>query len=754
MHAEPSVEKIRDEKLYLPLGLTDAEYERVRQTLGRLPNYLETGLFGVLWSEHCSYKSSRMYLKTFPTTGPQVLQGPGENAGVVDIGEGLGIAFKMESHNHPSAVEPYQGAATGVGGILRDVFTMGARPIAFLNSLRFGPLTDAHTRYLFANVVAGIGGYGNCVGIPTVGGEAVFDPIYQYNPLVNAMCVGVLPADKIVKGIASGVGNPVFVIGSRTGRDGIHGATFASAEDPHAKERSAVQVGDPFLGKLLMEACLELMETGAVVGIQDMGAAGLTSSSAEMASRAGGGIEMYLDQVPTRETEMTPYEMMLSESQERMLVVMEKGKEAVAFEILQKWGLQVAEIGKVTEDGHLRLYFHGELVANVPVSALVDEAPVYERPVQAPDMLPGLTVTTPDTTLSPLEALQQLLIFPSIAEKRWIYQQYDTSVRASTLAGPGGDAALVLVPGTKKAVAMATDGNGRYVYLHPRKGGAIAVAEAARNVVCAGGQPLAITNCLNFGNPEKPEIMYQFREAVAGMSEACLALNTPVVSGNVSFYNESHGQDIYPTPVIGMVGVVEDMSFATPSGFQRVNSVIVLLGVQNIQLDGSLYWQLVANQPVGDAPYFDVEEEARVQMLVTQWIRAKLVRSAHDVSEGGLAVCLAEMCVQGKMGAAIDVHWTEGLLDEDVSKLAAGWLFSEAQGRIVLEVDRQNVAQVREWAEKQNVPLHILGITGGETFQIVHQSDIWISVDCSDLQEWYENAIPNVMHQPLVQTVN
>lgn len=744
MRTEPNAQQIHDQQLYRQLGLTDAEYERVVERMGRLPNYVEAGLFGVLWSEHCSYKSSRVYLKNFPTTGPQVLQGPGENAGVVDIGDGIGIAFKMESHNHPSAVEPYQGAATGVGGILRDIFTMGARPIAFLNSLRFGPMDDAHTRYLISNVVAGIGGYGNCVGIPTVGGEVVFDSSYTYNPLVNAMCVGVLPADGIVRGVASGVGNPVFVVGSRTGRDGIHGATFASAEDPHEKERSAVQVGDPFLGKLLMEACLELMATGAVVGIQDMGAAGLTSSSAEMASRAGGGIELYLDQVPTRESEMTPYEMMLSESQERMLVVMEKGREQVAFDILQKWGLQVAEIGKVTDDGKLRLSFHGEVVADVPVEALVDEAPLYERPLAETVAKPGLNVNLPAELPNHQSALFALLGDATIADKRWIHQQYDSMVRASTYQGPGGDAALVLVPGTEKAVALSTDGNGRYVYLNPRIGGAIAVAEAARNLVCAGAKPLAVTNCLNFGNPEKPEIMTQFKEATEGMSEACLALDTPVVSGNVSFYNESRGQDIYPTPVIGAVGVVDDLRYATASGLRQTHSALILLGVQDTKLDGSLYASQAAGQPYGDAPHFDVTEEARVQQLAQKLIRRHVVRSAHDVSEGGLAVALAEMCIQGRMGASIQVPAD--------ATFAAGWLYSEAQGRIVIEVGEADVARVLESALAAEVPAFVLGTTGSDELTIAQGVETWISVQTQSLVDVFESALTTHMTAPQVQT--
>jgi phosphoribosylformylglycinamidine synthase len=745
--AEPTPQQIQENALYREMGLTDEEYQRVTEMLGRLPNYVETGLFGVLWSEHCSYKSSRRYLRNFPTRGPQVLQGPGENAGVVDIGDGIGIAFKMESHNHPSAVEPYQGAATGVGGILRDVFTMGARPIAFLNSLRFGPLTDPHTRYLFANVVAGIGGYGNCVGIPTVGGEAVFDPSYTKNPLVNAMCVGVLPADQLVKGEAKGVGNPVFVVGSRTGRDGIHGATFASAEDPQSKERSAVQVGDPFLGKLLMEACLELIGTGAVVGIQDMGAAGLTSSSAEMASRAGGGIELYLDRVPVRESGMTPYEIMLSESQERMLVVLEKGKEDVAFAIFAKWGLQIAEIGRVTDDGLLRLWFHGEQVAEVPVNLLVDEAPVYDRPVRAPASLPGRDVPPPAQDTDVEAALLELLNDPSVADKRWIYQQYDTTVRVATYVGPGSDAAIVKVPGTEKAVALCADGNGRYVYLNPRRGGAIAVAEAARNIVCSGGVPLALTNCLNFGNPEKPEIMYQFAEATAGMSEACLALNTPVVSGNVSFYNESEGKDIYPTPIIGMVGLVEDLRFVTPSRFQQRGSAVVLLGPLEFGLDGSLFWLHAAGKAAGDAPALDLDSEAKVQSLVRQLIRQGLVLSAHDVSEGGLAVALAEMCIGSGIGLQVDVPETQG---DAMRRL--GFAFSEAQSRICLEVAAEHVNEVLEAASATGVPAKLLGTTGGERLVFADDGGTWLDVAVERLSDAYTCALERWMAAPLSQT--
>ncbi|GMA50311.1 phosphoribosylformylglycinamidine synthase subunit PurL [Alicyclobacillus contaminans] len=747
---EPKAEQIRNERLYRGMGLTDAEYDCIVAQLGRLPNWVETGLFSVLWSEHCSYKSSRRYLKRFPTNGPQVLQGPGENAGVVDFGDGIGIAFKMESHNHPSAIEPYQGAATGVGGILRDIFTMGARPIAFLNSLRFGTLDEAHTRYLFANVVAGIGGYGNCVGIPTVAGEAVFDEVYRDNPLVNAMCVGVLPADGMVRGTASGVGNPVFVVGARTGRDGIHGATFASAEDPHEKERSAVQVGDPFFGKLLMEACLELIATGAVVGIQDMGAAGLTSSSAEMASRADGGIELYLDAVPVREDGMTPYEMMLSESQERMLVVMERGKEAVAEAIFAKWGLPIANIGRVTDDGRLRLWFRGECVADVPVSLLVDEAPVYDRPVAAPAALPGREVALPETFPAPETALRELLGHPSVADKRWIYRQYDTTVKAATRVGPGGDAAVLRVPGTNRLLALCCDGNGRYVYLNPRKGGAMAVAEAARNIVCAGGQPLAITNCLNFGNPEKPEIMYQFAEATAGMSEACLALNTPVVSGNVSFYNESRSADIHPTPVIGMVGVIEDERYVTPNAFQQADHAVVLLGVEDDSLDGSLYWKTLAGQPAGDAPAFDLAAEVNLQNLVHRLIREGRVVSAHDVSDGGLAVTLAELCIGGGMGVVVEAPAGAADLSASQASLrAAGWLFSEAPSRICLEVRPTDVAEVLAAAAEAGVPARQIGWTGGSRLVVRTTCEDWVNVPVAELAQVYQDALPNRMQVPV-----
>ncbi|AEJ42487.1 phosphoribosylformylglycinamidine synthase subunit PurL [Alicyclobacillus acidocaldarius] len=738
---EPTPEEIRDGAIYRSLGLSDSEYERVVEKLGRLPNYVEAGIFGVLWSEHCSYKSSKVHLRRFPTTGLQVLQGPGENAGVVDIGDGWAVAFKMESHNHPSAVEPYQGAATGVGGILRDIFTMGARPIAFLDSLRFGPLDDARTRYLFTQVVAGIGGYGNCVGIPTVGGEVQFSPTYRQNPLVNAMCVGILRADRIVRGEAKGVGNPVFVVGARTGRDGIHGATFASAEDPEEKERSAVQVGDPFLGKLLMEACLELIATGAVVGIQDMGAAGLTSSSAEMASRAGGGIELVLDRVPVRETGMTPYEMMLSESQERMLVVLERGKEEVAFAIFRRYGLEVADVGRVTDDGMLRLLWHGEVVAEIPVRALVDEAPVYERPVGPPVSPKRASIPEPSYLAG---AWLDVMRHPNVADKSWVYRQYDTMVRAQTVLGPGMDAALVKVPDLDKAVAMATDGNARYVRLNPKKGGAIAVAEAARNVAAVGARPLAITNCLNFGNPEKPAVMRQLSDAIDGMAEACRALDTPVVSGNVSLYNESRGQDIDPTPIVGCVGVLDGISRRMPSVPREARGLkLVLLGREDDDLDGSLFAELACGEPVGDAPYLDLAAERRLHQLLQRIAAERAAAAVHDVSEGGLAVAIAEMAIGAGCGASL-------IAPDGVQP--AGWLFSEAQGRAIAAVSPDALDALLHLARALDVPARVAGeFTDAPYLEVSFAGDL-VRVSLADLEEAYRTAIPSLLRQDAVDS--
>ncbi|SDI89201.1 phosphoribosylformylglycinamidine synthase subunit PurL [Natribacillus halophilus] len=678
LQLEPTAEEIHAERLYADIGVKDHEYERIVQLMGRKPNYTEIGLFSVLWSEHCSYKHSKPLLKQFPSTAPHVLQGPGEGAGVVDIGDGQAVVFKVESHNHPSAVEPYQGAATGVGGILRDVFSMGARPIALLNSLRFGPLTTPRMRYLFEEVVAGISGYGNCVGVPTVGGEIQFDDTYDGNPLVNAMCIGLIDQNDLQKGIAAGVGNTVMYVGAATGRDGIHGATFASEElnEDSADKRPSVQVGDPFTEKRVLEACLEVAKSDALVGIQDMGAAGLTSSAAEMASKAGTGIAMNLDLVPQRETGMTPYEMMLSESQERMLLVVEKGKETEIEVICEKWDLETAAIGTVKEDMRLTLTFHGDVVADVPVTALTDEAPVYDVPSEEPadfrehQQRPVWQPQSSDYN----ETLLQLLSQPTIANKEWVYDQYDHMVQTNTVVMPGSDAAVLRIRGTEKALATSMDGNSRYIALDPKEGGKIAIAEAARNIICSGAQPLALTDCLNYGSPEEPSIYWQMEQSTAGMSEACRTFDTPVVSGNVSLYNETNGEAIYPTPVVGMVGLVEQLDHVTTQPFKQAGDVIYIIGEAEPAWGGSEL-QLVEDGKIsGQVPTMDLELEQARQQQVLAAIRAGLVQSAHDIAEGGLAVALAE-CVMGtELGADVSMK-------DDVAEL-----FAETQSRYVISV--------------------------------------------------------------------
>ena len=597
LQLEPNPEMIKSERIYAEMGLSDEEFAMVEKILGRLPNYTETGLFSVMWSEHCSYKNTKPVLKKFPISGEKVLQGPGEGAGIVDIGDNQAVVFKIESHNHPSAIEPYQGAATGVGGIIRDVFSMGARPIAMLNSLRFGELDNDRTKYLFKEIVAGIAGYGNCIGIPTVGGEIQFDPSYAGNPLVNAMCVGLINHEDIKKGQAHGVGNTVMYVGAKTGRDGIHGATFASVELSESSEekRSAVQVGDPFMEKLLLEACLELIQSDALVGIQDMGAAGLTSSSAEMASKAGSGITMNLDLIPQRETGMTAYEMMLSESQERMLIVVKKGREQEIVDLFTKYDLDAVAVGEVTEDKNLTLFHKGEMVAQVPADALAEEAPVYHKPSSEPQYFRDFQAITPESPKVEdyKETLLSLLQQPTIASKEWVYDQYDYMVRTSTVIAPGSDAAVVRVRGTNKALAMTTDCNSRYIYLDPETGGKIAVAEAARNIICSGAEPLAITDCLNFGNPEKPEIFWQLEKAADGMSDACRALSTPVIGGNVSLYNEIDGEAIYPTPVVGMVGLIKDVKDITTQTFKNEGDFIYVIGEAKPEFGGSELQKLV-----------------------------------------------------------------------------------------------------------------------------------------------------------------
>lgn len=730
---EPSPEQIKEEKIYREMGLTDEEFANVEKILGRTPNYTETGLFSVMWSEHCSYKNSKPVLRKFPTKGERVLQGPGEGAGIVDIGDEQAVVFKIESHNHPSAIEPYQGAATGVGGIIRDVFSMGARPIALLNSLRFGELdASSRVRYLFKEVVAGIAGYGNCIGIPTVGGEIQFDPCYEGNPLVNAMCVGLIDHKDIKKGQAHGVGNTVMYVGAKTGRDGIHGATFASEEltEDSDEKRPAVQVGDPFMEKLLIEACLELIQSDALVGIQDMGAAGLTSSSAEMASKAGSGIEMNLDLVPQRETGMTAYEMMLSESQERMLIVVKKGREQEIVDLFSKYGLECVSIGTVTDDKMLRLIHKGEVVANVSADALAEDAPVYHKPSLEPEYFREFQAMENDVPAVDdyNETLIQLLKQSTIASKEWVYDQYDYMVRTNTVVAPGSDAAIVRIRGTEKALAMTTDCNSRYIYLDPETGGKIAVAEAARNIVASGGEPLAITDCLNFGNPEKPEIFWQFEKAVDGMSAACTKLNAPVIGGNVSLYNETNGTAVYPTPVVGMVGLVENLAHVTTQSFKNDGDLIYLVGETKPEFGGSELQKLTYGRIFGKAPEIDLDVEDENQKSVLAAIRAGFVASAHDLAEGGLAVALAEgLMGSTELGAKVKV-------DGDVTSA----LFSESQSRFLLSVKKENQAQFESLVNAQ-----LIGeTTNTSNLEIYANDKLVLDQKVVDLEAAWKGAIP------------
>ncbi|PLR81311.1 phosphoribosylformylglycinamidine synthase subunit PurL [Bacillus canaveralius] len=729
---EPSPQQIKHEKIYQQMGLSDDEFAMVEKILGRTPNYTETGLFSVMWSEHCSYKNSKPVLRKFPTTGQRVLQGPGEGAGIVDIGDQQAVVFKIESHNHPSAIEPYQGAATGVGGIIRDVFSMGARPIALLNSLRFGELDSARVRYLFKEVVAGIAGYGNCIGIPTVGGEVQFDASYDGNPLVNAMCVGLIDHKDIKKGQAHGVGNTVMYVGAKTGRDGIHGATFASEElnEQSEEKRPAVQVGDPFMEKLLLEACLDIIQSDALIGIQDMGAAGLTSSSAEMASKAGSGIEMDLDLVPQRETGMTAYEMMLSESQERMLIVVEKGREHEITALISKYELEAVAIGTVTDDKMLRLIHKGETVAEVPVDALAEEAPVYHKPSMEPEYFREFQAMDNEVPAVEdyRETLLQLLKQPTIASKEWVYDQYDYMVRTSTVVAPGSDAAVVRIRGTRKALAMTTDCNSRFLYLDPETGGKIAVAEAARNIVCSGAEPLAITDCLNFGNPEKPEIFWQLEKAVDGMSEACRVLNTPVIGGNVSLYNETNGNAVYPTPVVGMVGLVEDVDHITTQHFKNSGDLIYVLGETKPEFGGSELQKLQYGKIFGKAPELNIEIEQQRQDQLLKAIRAGLVASAHDIAEGGLAVAIAESLIgTDRLGAEVNVS------GDIISAL-----FSESQSRFLVSVKKED-----QEAFEKIVAASLVGfVTESAELKIESAEGDVLKVNTKSLEEAWKGAIP------------
>lgn len=731
---EPTAEQIRDQKIYAQWGLTDEEYRMISEDIiKRLPNYTETGLFSVMWSEHCSYKNSKPVLRKFPTEGPQVLQGPGEGAGIVDIGDGQAVVFKAESHNHPSAVEPYEGAATGVGGIIRDIFSMGARPIAMLDSLRFGELDNERTKYLLEEVVAGIGGYGNCIGIPTVGGEIAFDPVYRGNPLVNAMCVGLIDHEDIQKGQAKGIGNTIMYVGAKTGRDGIHGATFASEEfsDEEEAERSAVQVGDPFMEKLLMEACLELIQdhSDILVGIQDMGAAGLVSSSSEMASKAGSGLILNLDDVPQREAGMTPYEMMLSESQERMLICVTKGSEDRVKELFSRYELDAVTIGEVTGDGQYRLYHEGRLVADLPVDALAEEAPVYHKPYTEPERIQAfkkLDPYKPDITDTE-ETLKQLMQQPTVASKKSIFETYDSMVRTNTVVGPGSDAAVLRIRGTRKALAMTTDCNARYLYLDPDKGGQMAVAEAARNIVASGGEPLAITDCLNYGNPDKPEVFWELWTSADGIAKACTTLNTPVISGNVSLYNETNGEAIYPTPMIGMVGLVKDLDHVTTSEFKQAGDKIFVIGETEADFNGSELQKMQLGRIEGELFDFDIDKEKMIQDKVLQAIREGLIQSAHDCSEGGLAVALMESAFGNELGLSATLD------------MPSEWLFSESPSRFVLSVRPENAEAVKEVFGQDAVEI---GEVKDTRIAEIRTQTEELTIDVKEVKDLWEGAIP------------
>jgi phosphoribosylformylglycinamidine synthase II len=749
-------------------NLTPEEYARIVELLGREPSFPELGIFSVMWSEHCSYKSSRVHLKRLPTTGERVIVPPGENAGIVDLGDGWCAAFKVESHNHPSFIEPFQGAATGVGGILRDIFTMGARPLAAMNSLRFGSLDDERNgkrnRRLLAGVVAGIAHYGNAFGVPTIGGEVAFDDAYALNPLVNAFALGLVRRDQIFFGKATGIGNPVLYVGAKTGRDGIHGATMASAEfDEEALEkRPTVQVGDPFLEKLLLEACLEAMRSGAVAGIQDMGAAGLTSSSCEMAARAGTGLELDLTLVPQREEGMTAYEMLLSESQERMLIVAHRGREREVMDIFRKWDLDAVVIGRVQEGDHMRVIHNNETVADIPVAALTDEAPRYERPMKPPEVgqtfLPVLSAEREhdlsnqlfapvgaqdrQECLSYNDALLRLVSAPNIASKEWVFRQYDHMVRTNTIVLPGADAAVIRIKETRRALAMCLDGNGRYCAASPREGARLIVAEAARNVVCVGARPIAITNCLNFASPERPEVMWSFSEVVDGMSEACRAFNTPVVSGNVSFYNETEGHGILPTPVIGMVGLLEDVRRVIQHGFKAPGDIIALLGLTNDDLSISEYAATVEGRSThemierGHVPVLDLELEKSVQEVCLRAAGSGLLRSAHDCSDGGLAIALAECCFSSlnrkAVGAEVELP---GQLPVQAR------LFSESPSRIIVSFSEAVLRQMEEIAADLACPLTILGRTGGEHLSIKADGEDVINLSLNEVESAWRTAL-------------
>jgi phosphoribosylformylglycinamidine synthase len=725
-------------------GLTPEEYQQILKAMGRAPNLLELGIFSVMWSEHCSYKSSKVFLKRFPTQAEWVIQGPGENAGGIDIGNGLAAIFKIESHNHPSFIEPYQGAATGVGGILRDIFTMGARPIALLDSLRFGPLEVQRNRWLFEGVISGIAGYGNCVGVPTVGGEVYFQEMYNRNPLVNVFCLGIAPRNRIFRAHASGVGNPVIYVGSKTGRDGIHGASLLASSEFNAeseKMRPQVQVGDPFTEKKLMEACLEVMEKDLLVGIQDMGAAGLTSSSCEMASRAGTGIEIDLSRIPLRETGMVPYEIMLSESQERMLLVCRREQEPEVRKIFEKWDLDVAVIGQVVEQPVLRIKEKGKILAEVPVRALTDGAPLYERPIKVPaylDMVQGLALETIPQPKDFEEVLLNVLGSPTISSKQWIYKQYDHMVGTNTVLLPGAGAAVLRIKETRKALAVSLSGNSLYCLVNPYIGGGIAVAESVRNVSCTGAKALALTDCLNFASPERPETMWQFALCVDGIAEACEKLEIPVVSGNVSFYNETNGIGIYPTPIVGVVGLLEDVDRLVTPWFKDPDDLIVLLGETREELGMSEYLKTVHGRERGFPPELDWERERSVVRCCTEAIHTGIIKSAQDLSEGGLAIALAECSLLHPMmprGAQIELENSRGIRLDAL-------LFGESQSRILVTLHQNQLSSLKRLAADHGIPLTLLGKVGGDHFTVRLNDERLIHFPLVELEKVWRGAIP------------
>jgi phosphoribosylformylglycinamidine synthase II len=730
-------------ELALEHGLTEEEFGWIKEKLGRTPTFTELGVYSVMWSEHCSYKNSIIELKKLPRDGEHLLVEAGEeNAGLVDIGDGLGCAFKIESHNHPSAVEPYQGAATGVGGIHRDIFTMGARPIASLNSLRFGSMDNPRVRFLLDGVVRGIGDYGNSFGIPVIGGEVYFDESYEGNPLVNAMSIGIVKAGETASAIAKGIGNPVIIVGASTGRDGIHGATFASEEISEESEakRPSVQVGDPFTEKLLLEASLEALKTGAVVGMQDMGAAGIACSTSEMTAKGEQGMIVNLDKVPAREDGMTAYELLLSESQERMLIVAEKGREQEIIDVYEKWDLHGVVIGEVVDSDKVTYYKEGEIKAEIPAEHLVlgGGAPQYIRETKKPAYLEetrNFDIDTLDHPEDHAETIKKLLNSPNIASKRWVHEQYDTTVRTNTVTAPGAsDSGVIRIKGTNRGLVAKTDCNGRYVYLNPRRGGQIAVVESARNVVCSGGRPLAITNCLNFGNPYKPEVYWTFKEALGGMGDACRALNTPVTGGNVSFYNENPESAIFPSPIIGMLGLIEDVeNHTTTPGLKSEGDVLIYIGADRKGLGATEYLKVIHGKTAGDSPELDIEFEVKLQEALLDAIKSGFITAAHDISDGGLAIALAEMCIFGKLGASVDVADLGGTTHEV--------LFSEAQSGVVVSVSASDVDQALTHFEKAGIPAFNLGAAGGSTLSI----DGLGALDIEEMAGIHDSVIPNAM---------